>query len=111
MCSARPLWDGLFLSPPHIMEDKTHTLGLTALLDEVSADLDELRKKHPGDYSTKNLTMWWDLERDRLLARHGPTSTVRKLRAVRGMKRMLAMFSAGWLVMIVVQTMIRFVMG
>ena len=111
MCSARPARGDFITSPTTHMEDKDQSIGLTTLLDEVSSDLDELRKKHPGDYSTKNLTMWWDLERDRLLARHGPASTVRKLRAVRGMKRLLAMFSAGWLAMIVVQTAIRILMG
>ena len=93
------------------MHDASHTIGLTELLDEVGRDLDELRKRHPGDYSTKNLTMWWELERDRLLARHSPASVVRKMRRARGLKRSLALFTAGWLAMVVAQTAIRLLVG
>jgi hypothetical protein len=93
------------------MDDTPHIIGLTALLDEVDRDLDDLRKKHPADYGLKNLTMWWDLERERLLARYSPASVVRKFRRARGLRRILGYFSAGWLAMIVVQTAIRVLMG
>lgn len=89
------------------MEDKPDTIGLTALLDQVTADLDELRKKHPNDYNVKNITLWWELERERLLARHSPASVVKKLRRVQGMKRMMAWFFGGWATMLAVETTIH----
>jgi hypothetical protein len=90
------------------MRDTTSdTIGMTELLDEVSRDLDELRKKSPGDYSMKTIVMWWDLERDRLVARHTPNGVVKRLRRVRSMKRLLVAFSAGWLAMLVIDTTIR----
>jgi hypothetical protein len=90
------------------MRDTTSdTIGLSALLDEVSRDLDELRKKNPGDYSMKTIMMWWELERDRLVARHTPNGVVKQLRRVKSMKRLLLWFSAGWLTMLVIETGIR----
>jgi len=93
------------------MDNTSHIIGLTELLDEVNRDLDELVKKHAGDYSTRNITMWWDLERERLLVRHSPASLVRKFHRARGLKRILTYFSAGWLTMIVVQTAVGFWIG
>lgn len=90
-----------------IMDDKQATIGLTKLLDEITTDLDELRKKHPGDYNIKNITMWWELERERVLARYSPGFMVKKLRRIQGIKRMMMLFFAGWLTMIGVQTVIR----
>ena len=92
------------------MEDKPHTIGLTELLGEVDRDLDDLRKKHPSDYGMKNLGMWWDLERERLLTRHGPATLVKELRRIRGVKRTLALFTAGWVAMIAAQAVLRFVL-
>lgn len=89
------------------MDGKPQTIGLTELLDEVDRDLDELRKKHPADYGMKNLEMWWGLERERVLARHSPAAVVRKLHRVRGLKRSLALFTAGWFAMIVIQAALR----
>ena len=98
---------GALISVPLlIMEDKQHTIGLADLLDEVHRDLDELRKKHPSDYSIRNITMWWELEKERLLTRHGPASVAKKLRRHPGLIRMLAWFFAGWLAMLAVQTAI-----
>jgi hypothetical protein len=77
------------------MSNAQDTIGLTQLLDEVSNDLDETRKKLPGDYTIKNATMWWELEKERLLTRHGPTKAVRKLLKHRSMKRALLAFCAG----------------
>jgi hypothetical protein len=62
------------------MSDAQGTIGMAALLDEVDRDIDELRKKHPSDYGVKNLTMWWSLEKERLVTRHGPATAVRKPR-------------------------------
>jgi hypothetical protein len=77
------------------MEDKRETIGLTDLLDEVSRDIDELRKKHPSDYGVKNLTMWWELEKERLVVRHGSAGAVKRLRQVQSFKRAMLLFFAG----------------
>ena len=90
------------------MDDKQNIIGLADLVDEVHRDLDELRKKHPGDYSIRNITMWWELEKERLLARHGSAGVARKLRRYPNLARMLAWFFAGWLAMLAVQTTIAF---
>ncbi len=60
------------------MDDKLHTIGMTDLLDEVSRDLDDFRKKHASDYSVKNITLWWELERERLLVRHKDARVTRR---------------------------------
>lgn len=52
------------------MDDTRNTIGLSELLDEVGRDLAEFRRKHPGDYQLKNVTMWWELEQERLQVRH-----------------------------------------
>ncbi len=88
------------------MDDKQHTIGMTDLLDEVSRDLDDFRKKHAGDYSVKNITLWWELERDRLVARHSPASVVKQLRRTQGLK-LLIWFFAGWATMLAADTVIR----
>ena len=93
------------------MDDKQETIGLTKLLDEVNRDLDDLRRKHPNDYSLKNLDLWWELERERVLTRHGPDGSVRRPRRIRGGARTLALFTAGWATMIVLQAAIRLVVG
>jgi len=77
------------------MSNAQDTIGLTQLLDEVTNDIDELRKKHASDYGIKNLTMWWELEKERLVTRHGPTAAVRKLLKIRSMKRAMVAFFAG----------------
>jgi hypothetical protein len=93
------------------MSDTTsNTIGLTELLDEVSNDLAELRKKNPNDYSIKNIVMWWDLERDRLIARHLPNGVVKTLKRVKSMKRYLLLFTAGWTLSISIDLAIRFFM-
>jgi hypothetical protein len=93
------------------MDDTQETIGLTALLDEVSRDLEELRRKHPGDFSLKNLDLWWELERERLLTRHHPSSILRRHRRLQSLKRVLAWFTAGSLAMIVGQTAVRLLLG
>ena len=52
------------------MSDQRNIIGIAELLDEVSRDLDDFRRKHATDYSVKNVTMWWELEKERLLIRH-----------------------------------------
>lgn len=69
-------------------------IGIGELLDEVSRDLDDFRRKHPADYGVKNITLWWDMEKERLLTRHGAAGVVRKLRA-RGLKWLAAWFALG----------------
>lgn len=90
-----------------IMDDKHDTIGLTELLAEVDRDLDEFRKKHPSDYSVKNITLWWDFERERLVTRHGNHSVVKKLRKVQGFKRLMIWFFAGWATMLATNAVIR----
>jgi hypothetical protein len=90
-----------------IMDDKQETIGLTALLDDISNDLNELRKKHSSDYNIKNITMWWELERERVVSRHNPGMVVKKLRRIQSAKRLMAWFFAGWIVMLAVNTTVR----
>jgi len=52
------------------MDATQNIIGMTDLLDEVSRDLEDFRRKHASDYSVKNVTMWWELEMERLLIRH-----------------------------------------
>jgi hypothetical protein len=84
------------------MEATRKTIGLSDLLDEIGNDLDELRKKHPSDYTVKNITMWWELERERLVSRHGSSLAVRKHRWSKNLKRLTISFIAGWIVSIAV---------
>lgn len=93
------------------MEGNHNTIGFQDLLDEVSRDIDEFRKKHPNDYGVRNVTMWWELERERLVTRHVPGSVIRTLRRVRSMRRLFAWFTAGWLAMFAVQTALRVLFG
>ena len=83
------------------MEDTQKTIGMTGLLDEIDRDLDEFRRKHSGDYSVKNVTLWWELEKERLLVRHGPKSVVKKPRLGWLEKHKLVLFMTGaamWLI-------------
>jgi hypothetical protein len=80
------------------MDDTTKTIGLTELLHEVDLDLDELRKKHSTDYGVKNITMWWELERDRLVTRHGANLAIRMIRRAHTVKRLMIYFFAGWMI-------------
>ncbi len=57
---------------------------MTRLLDEIDQDLDEHRKRNPSDFSVKNVTQWWSLERERLVVRHGEKTVLRKPRVWRG---------------------------
>jgi hypothetical protein len=59
----------------------------------------------------KNVTLWWELERERLLARHSPASALRKFRRFQSWQRMMALFFAGWLTMIAMQAIIRQLFG
>ncbi len=77
------------------MDDTQHTIGLTELLSEVDRDLEELRKKNPNDYSFRNTTMWWELERERLSVRHRPATAVRKPRTARFAARTAGVYLAG----------------
>lgn len=90
----------------HIMEDQ-QTIRLSALLDGISNDLDELRKKHPSDYNIKSITMWWELEKERVISRHSPGTLVKSMRRIQNAKRLIAYFFAGWVVMLTVNTTIR----
>jgi hypothetical protein len=89
------------------MDDKQKTIGLSELLDGISQDLDELRKKHASDYNIKNITMWWELEKERVLARHMPGSIVKTVRRYRSTMRILGWFTTGWLAMLAIQIGIR----
>jgi hypothetical protein len=89
------------------MDETTHTIGLAALLSEVDRDLEEFRTKHPGDFGVKNISLWWELERERTLARHAPGSLVKRHRRARSLSRWLGLFTAAWAVLIVVQAALR----
>lgn len=91
------------------MEQKHKTIGLSELLDEVTSDLAELRSKHPGDYSVKNITMWWALEKERLAMRHSPASIVTKHAGL--LKRLSIGFVAGAVTMLVANTVMKLLMG
>jgi hypothetical protein len=88
------------------MDEKSHTIGLQDLLDEVSRDLDDFRRKHQSDYGVKNITLWWELQKERLLVRHAPSSVVRKTLGarLRGLRRTLRWFTAGLYALFAVQT-------
>jgi len=89
------------------MDDKQTTIGLVELLDEVSHDFDELRKKHSSDYSIKNMTMFWELEKERLLLRHGSIAAVKRLRQIPRIRRTLLIFSIGWICMLIAQAILQ----
>ena len=44
-------------------------------------------------------------------SRHSPGSVVRKVRAIQGLKRMIAWFCVGWLMMLAVQITMRLLIG
>lgn len=52
------------------MSETNNIIGMLDLLDEVSRDLEDFRRKHTSDFGVKNITMWWELERERLAIRH-----------------------------------------
>jgi hypothetical protein len=89
------------------MSDAKDTIGLTELLDEVSRDLDDYRKKHPNDYGVKGVTLWWDTEKERLTMRHGSASVLKKSRREEFMKRLAIWFLAAWTVMLTVNSVLR----
>ena len=92
------------------MEQKQPTIiGLPELLDEVTRDLAELRSKHPGDYSLKNVTLWWELEKERLTMRHGPASVVKKHAWL--LRRLTIGFVTGAIAMLAANAVIKLLMG
>jgi hypothetical protein len=91
------------------MEQKHKTIGLSELLDEVSSDLAELRSKHASDYSLKNITIWWALEKERLAMRHNPASIVSKHAGL--LRRLSIGFVAGAVTMLAAIAVIRPLMG
>jgi len=91
------------------MEDEQHTIGLQDLLSQVDRDLDDFRRKHQSDYSTKNISLWWDLERERILTRHVPSTLVKKLRHAESLKRSLAFFAAGGITILLGEIALRLI--
>lgn len=90
------------------MDEKAKTIGLTELLAEVEEDLKQLKAKNPTDYGIKNIMQWWSLESERLEVRHGPQAVIKKMRKAQAFKWM-KWFFAGWIVMLVMQTALRFI--
>lgn len=86
------------------MSDAKDTIGITELLDEVSRDLDDFRKKHPGDYSVKNVTLWWETEKERLTMRHSSSTLVKNSRREERMKRLAIWFLVAWNITLSVNT-------
>ena len=74
--------------------DTQKTIGMTQLIDEIGRDLDDFRKKNPTDYGIKNTVMWWTLEAERLVVRHGEKTVLRLPRFLRGTRWIL--FFAGF---------------
>lgn len=97
----------LFLSQLLIMDEKHHTIGLVELLDEVNRDLDEFRRKHSSDFSVKTISLWWDMERERLVTRHNPHSVIKKVRRLQAFRNLVIWFFAGLVVMLAMDTAIR----
>lgn len=77
------------------MDENKNSIGLHDLLDEVSRDLDDYRKKHATDYGVKNVTLWWELQKERLLLRHAPTTRVKLTSRLRKWRRAAGWFLAG----------------
>lgn len=88
------------------MDTTQNTIGFSELLDEVGRDLDDYRKKHPSDYQLKTITMWWELERERLQLRHGGKS-MRKPRRFLPSNRSAIWFLAGWTTVLVASSLFR----
>jgi hypothetical protein len=89
------------------MSDAKDTIGIAELLDEIARDLDDYRKKHPNDYSLKSVTLWWDMEKERLTMRHSPSTLVKKIRRVQGFKQVAIWFLAGGATMLAANTVIN----
>ncbi len=88
------------LSPTNAEMDAAHNIiGMAELLEEVSRDLQDFRRKHQTDYGVKNVTMWWELEKERLLIRHKEARVARRFISRRGVWLLavgcLAAFTAG----------------
>ena len=79
------------------MNDQQQSIALSELLTEVDLDLDGFRKKHSTDFGVKNITMWWELEKERLLLRHGSVAAVRKVSRTHSFRRLMFGFLAGWI--------------
>ncbi len=88
------------------MSEEQKTIGLTELLDEVSRDLDEYRKKHPNDYGVKGVTLWWDTEKERLAMRHGSATLVKYSRREERMKRLAILFLVAWTITLSLNTVV-----
>lgn len=89
------------------MDDTQPLIGLPELLGEIDRDLQDFRAKHQSDFGVKNITLWWELERERLTVRHGPAASVRRSRMTRGAWRLGACFLAGFLSLPVFQVALR----
>ena len=50
-----------------------------------------------------DFVMYWQLQRERVLARHLPTTVVKKARRVQNLKKWLIVFSLGWAAMLLAQ--------
>jgi hypothetical protein len=89
------------------MDNKQKPIGMKDLMDEVDRDLAALRAKNPQDYSLRPVSLWWQLERERLEMRHTPHAVVTMTHRLRGVKRMAAWFVAGQLVLLAAQAALR----
>ncbi len=87
------------------MVTNEHTIGLSALLDEIDADLSDYRKRNPGDYSIRTIVLWWSLEKERVALRHAPGTMVKALRKAHKTRWMLVLFAAG----LIAQTALRLI--
>jgi len=88
------------------MDDPHKTIGLAELLDEVSRDLDDYRKKHPSDYGLKGVTLWWDTEKERLSMRHGSATVRIPSRHGERWKRLRICFLSAWTIVLSINSVI-----
>lgn len=92
--------------PQPVMDDNQKSIDLGALLDEVSRDLDEYRKKHANGYGVKEVTLWWDTEKERLSMRHGSATVLKKSRREERMKRLTIAYLVAWTVTLSLNTVV-----
>jgi hypothetical protein len=92
------------------MINKDDTIGIQELMDEIDKDVADYKARNAGDYSVKNVVMFWQLERERVLIRHLPATLVKKARRARSVRFWLGCFSAAWAALIAVQALIGLLM-
>jgi hypothetical protein len=99
--------DAFMFFPPANMDVSRTTIGLSDLLDEIGRDLDDYRRKHPNDYQLKPITLWWELERERMSLRFHGQTVLLKTRHRLFDRRILFWLLAGWTTLLIAATLLR----